>query len=82
MAVGNILGHHRPNGDGTTAALTKTHLAYNVRSRDDTHHDAALVADNDKIDVPAIERPGSFRQQSVVLDCNEAMPCHRHYFLH
>jgi hypothetical protein len=81
-AVSDILGHHRRHGDGATTALAKTHLANNICSGDDTHHCAALVADNDKIDVSAIEKPGNLRQQSVAPDRNKTFPCHRHYFLH
>jgi hypothetical protein len=55
-AVGNILGHYRRRSGGATTALTKSHLANNICSGDDTHHRAALVADNDKIDVLAIEK--------------------------
>ena len=81
-AVDDILGHHRRHGDGATTALAKTHLANNICSGDNTHHCAVLVADNDKIDVSAIEKPGNLRQQSVVPDRNKTFPCHRHYFLH
>lgn len=81
-AEGNILGHHRSNGDGASRALANAHLVNNIRSGDDTHHGAAPVADNHKIDVSAIEKPGSLRQQSIVLDRNKTFPCHRDYFLH